>query len=189
MQFKKISFLLILLTFFIIGCSDSKIEEEGKNVTETIQKKTQFNLQNIDGTILTVNKQEENFTFVNLENKIILLNFFTTWCPSCKAGIPHLNNLKDKYPNHIEIISVSLAEKDGNLPTDDMLEEFRHKFNIKFQIVNSKENYELANELGGVKTVPTMFLFNQKGKLKQKYIGIVPEEMLDTDINIEIGEK
>ncbi|MFY9074994.1 thioredoxin [Malaciobacter mytili] len=189
MQFKKIAFLSILLTLFITGCSDSKVEEEGKTTAEKIQRKTEFNLQKLDGTTITIKKQEENLIFMGLENKVILLNFFTTWCPPCKAEIPHLNNLKDKYPNDIEIIAVSLAQEDGNLPTNDILQTFKEEFNIKYQLVNSAENYELAKEMGGIRTIPTMFLFNPKGELKQKYIGIVPEEMLETDINKELGKK
>ena len=42
--------------------------------------------------------------------------------------------------------------------------------------------------MGGVRTIPTMYLFDQEGAIVQKYVGIVPEEMMETDIKKALGK-
>lgn len=49
-------------------------------------------------------------------------------------------------------------------------------------MTNSKQNAIFSDAVGGVKAIPTMFLYDKNGKLIQTYVGIVPEEMLDVDI-------
>ena len=62
------------------------------------------------------------------------------------------------------------------------LNSFIEQFNVQYPITNSNQNYDLAKVLGGVRSIPTMFMYSKSGKLIQKYVGIVPEEMLETDI-------
>ncbi len=54
--------------------------------------------------------------------------------------------------------------------------------NIEFTITNSQDNYKLAKEVGGVKSIPLMLIYDREGKYSQHYIGAVPEEMIEADI-------
>lgn len=185
MQFKKIAFLTILSLLFFTGCGDSKVSEEK---SEPIKKDRTYALSKVDGNLINIKADNEKLLFDNYQGKVILLNFFATWCPPCKAEIPTLNNLKQKYSENFEIVAVSLAQRDGKLATNEALNDFINNYNISYPIVNSAENYALAKEMGGVKSIPTMFLIDTKGKLIQKYVGIVPQEMLETDINKALGK-
>ncbi len=191
MQFKKIAFFVISASLIFTAC-DSKKEEKTKvdEIKKEIIKKeeTKIKLTTADLQTITFEKTEEGIKFENFENKVILLNFFATWCPPCRAEIPHLNNLKDKYKDSFEVIAVALGEKDGKLTTPEKLNDFISEYKINYIVTNSEENYTAADLVGGVKVIPTMFLINPSGKIVQKYVGIVPEEMMESDIKKALGK-
>lgn len=185
MQFKKLAFLTILTLLFFTGCGDSKVSEEK---SEPIKKQRNYQLSNIDGNKINILAKDEKLFFEEYKGKVVLVNFFATWCPPCKAEIPTLNNIKQKFEQDFEVVAVSLAQRNGKLATNEKIVQFVKDFNIIYPIVNSPENYALAKEMGGVKSIPTMFLISKEGKIIQKYVGIVPEEMLETDIKKALGK-
>jgi len=118
------------------------------------------------------------------EDKIILLDFFATWCPPCKAEIPHLTNIQKKYKDNFEIIGILLEQNKSN----DELNNFIKQHSINYTVVNDVNGQKIANTIGNVRSIPTMFLINQKGNIIQHYLGIVPEEMLESDIKKALGK-
>lgn len=164
---------------FFSGCSSEKkkTDENSSKVKEEI-KNEKIVLQDISGKEIIVTSLEKGFSFAGYENKIILVNFFTTWCPPCKAEIPHLVNLQEKYKDNFVIISVLLEENKSN----EEINSFVKYNNINYVITNSLENFKLAQSAGGVKNIPLMFLYDKNGKYSTHYVGAIPEEMIDADI-------
>lgn len=190
MQFKKIAFFAILVTLLFTGCN-SKTEDEKSNTKKESAKTTiqnKFELKKMDSTKLNLTKTDNNIKIAQLENKAILLNFFATWCPPCKAEIPHLNNLREKYKDNLEVVAINLGENNGSITAKEKLDAFINDFKIKYVVTNSEENFKLSKAMGGIKTIPTMFLIHPNGEISQKYVGIVPEEMLETDIKKALGK-
>lgn len=181
MQFKKMSLCVLFFTLLFTGC-DSKDENIPKDtIKNTIAKENTTFFVELDTTKnekIKAKISKNKIEFENKNNKVILLNFFATWCPPCKAEIPHLNALVKKYPNDFEVIAV-LLEK--NKPNEELI-NFIEEFNINYTVTNSSNNYLLEQAVGGVSSIPTMYLLNKQGEIKQKYIGIVLEEMLEIDI-------
>lgn len=187
MQFKKNLFFIISIATLFLGC-ESKSEDSTDNEKTIIKNITKYSVNRIDSKILNIDIKDKKLKVDEIKDKIILLNFFATWCPPCKAEIPHLINLKNKYKDKFEIISANLGDKNAKLNDNTTLIEFANEYNINYIITNSENNFKMADALGGVKTIPTMFLFDLDGNLVQKYIGIVPQEMLETDILNILGK-
>ncbi|PLY06075.1 MAG: TlpA family protein disulfide reductase [Arcobacter sp.] len=188
MQFKKIAFFIISTTLIFTGCG-SKEEKKTEIVKEIVKKEqTKFNLTSTDLQTITLEKTDKGMIFKGLEGKIVLLNFFATWCPPCRAEIPHLNNLKEKYKEKFEVVALDMGGKDGNLTTKEKLNDFINEYKINYIVTNSEENFKVAEVMGGVKIIPTLFLINQTGTIVQKYVGIVPEEMMESDIKKALGK-
>lgn len=175
MQFKKIAFFTIFFSIFFVACSssDSKKEEDLK-----VKETNEYKLTTTEAQTLNIKKIENGFVFEELKGKAVLLNFFATWCPPCKGEIPHLIDLKEKYKDNLVIVAV-LLEKNKN---NNELKSFMNDYGINYIVTNSNQNYTMAEAVGGVQSIPTMFLYNKEGKVIQKYVGIVPEEMLEIDI-------
>ncbi|WP_321311531.1 TlpA disulfide reductase family protein [Halarcobacter sp.] len=178
MQFKKIAFFIISVILVVTGCDSKKDEKQ-----ETIEKKeVKFEITSQLMPKITLEKTADGIDFKELKGKVVLLNFFATWCPPCKAEIPHLINLKNKYKDNFEIIAVNMGEKNGVLSEDKKIQDFIKEYNINYNVSNHNNNFKIADMMGKVEIIPTMFLFDTTGKTVQKYVGVVPEEMMETDI-------
>ncbi|MGM0518516.1 MAG: TlpA family protein disulfide reductase [Campylobacterota bacterium] len=183
MQFKTLAFLSILSLLFFSGCfeDDKSSKENEKDKIEAKQKikENTINLKTLDNKPITIIKRDNKYEVKQYPNKIILLNFFATWCPPCKAEIPNLIELQEKYNKDFQVISI-LMEKDK---TNEDIKEFSSQFNINFDITNSKENFKLAKKIGEIKSIPTLYMLDKYGEVFQKYVGLVPVEMMEIDIN------
>lgn len=189
MQFKKLLFFIISIMVLLSGCGskteDNKTAEAEKKVF--VKPEPKFKLTTADSTELNLEIRDMNLSVQEIKGKAILINFFGTWCPPCEAEIPHLINLKNKYKDNFEVIAVSVGDRNGKVVDSTEMKSFIEEYKINYIITNSEENFKVADEMGGVRTIPTMFLFDPNGKLVQKYVGIVPEEMMETDIKKALG--
>ncbi|MBZ7967128.1 TlpA family protein disulfide reductase [Campylobacter sp. RM9756] len=177
---KKI-FLLTLIICFFIACSNDKQENKDENTSSNIEASLEqgedlnFDIHLINGNSILVEKNNKKITFDT--DKATLFVFFTTWCTPCLAEIPSLNNLQNKYKDEVNIIGVLLEDKG-----DEDIKAFKDKHKIIYEIANGENNYLLAKSLGGVNGIPTMFLYDKYSKLVNEYLGLIPQEMLEIDI-------
>ena len=84
---------------------------------------------------------------------------------------PHFNSIMR---NHEKLLE--------EMKTNDEIKQFMKEHNINYDVINSPESMELAKAVGGIKSIPTMFLIDKKNSIFQKYVGIVPNEMMEIDI-------
>ena len=120
---------------------------------------------------------------VNKENwtgKVVLVNFWATWCPPCRVEIPELLELKKEYKNQLEIVGIS--EDDD--PPENVLKFARQK-GMTYPIVMATP--ELVEAYGGVPALPTSFLIDTQGRVVQKHSGLYPIEAYDLEIRTLLG--
>ncbi|PIF03721.1 MAG: hypothetical protein CSA86_04890 [Arcobacter sp.] len=198
MKIKKIAILGFLALLLIIGCGEKeKIEDsivqETKIANEAKKDTTPtFNLKTTTGKTISIIANKEGWKFKGLEDKVVLLNFFGTWCPPCKAEIPHLNNIKSKLKKDFEILAIDIGSRSGGFNTQEHLKSFVNKYNITYPIVSgqsAKQLFSVVSELNPSGSIPFMVLFNKKGQYVKYYIGMKPEEMLFNDISATIKMK
>ncbi|RXK00303.1 thioredoxin [Arcobacter sp. CECT 8986] len=149
------------------------------------QSNTEYKLKTIQGKdiTLTVDNGVLKSNDAELKNKMVLINFWATWCPPCVKEIPVLNRLYDDYKNDFVVIGV-LYEKDKNL---DELRAFMQEHNMKFPVsINGDENFRMAKNINNVKKIPESYLYGKDGKIVEKYIGLVDEESLENHIKSSI---
>ena len=189
------SLSLIFLFFIIIalsGCGNKEKSETQASKTVVVQTKTfkqepvstEVKLHTVNGKDIVFTKEKNALILKDNSDKIILLNFFATWCPPCKAEIPHLINLQDKYKDKLKIISVLLEDD----KPDSEIKSFIDYNHINYSVTNDVNNFKLSNLLGGIQSIPFMILYDKNGKVITHYIGIIPEEMIDSDIKKAIKQ-
>jgi thiol-disulfide isomerase/thioredoxin len=130
-----------------------------------------FLLQDLDGNPVST---------AQWQGKVVILNFWATWCPPCREEIPILVELAKKYKDSLLIIGVSVD--DG--PPDEV-RQFVKAFHMNYPIV--MWSHELISEYGGVPALPTTFVINKEARIVQKHEGLYPPEVYETEVRALIG--
>ena len=176
-------FTISVLTLFALlytGCGEKKREKKTDRVTVDVKQKTVFELKDGNRTIKATLK-DEGFAF-DVAEPVVMLDFFATWCPPCRAEIPHLVNLQNKYAGKLKIVGVSIELKH---PAE--MKRFITGHDIYYFVSNAPDNMALAAKVADMLhqprnfSIPFMVLFVD-GKYFRHYVGMVPEEMLESDI-------
>ena len=179
----KLLISLLTITLLFTACGEKKetpTEVDTKTQKSTSAKTTAnvLTLTDTQGKSYKLQATENGIKFEGLENKIVLLDFFATWCPPCRAEMPHLVSLQNKYAGKVQILSILMEEDKDNQEVISFAKE--HALN--FPILNSKENFLLSQALGGIRSLPTLVIYGKDGNYFQHYVGAAPEEMIEADI-------
>lgn len=114
------------------------------------------------------------------KGKVVFINFWATWCPPCRAEIPVLIDLANRYKDRLQIVGVSVDDGD---PQD--VKKFAQHFGINYPIVMASR--EMVAEYGGVPALPTLFVINTDGNVVQKHEGLYSQELYETEIRLLLG--
>ena len=115
-----------------------------------------------------------------LRGKVVLVNFWATWCPPCREEIPELIALQNRYRDRLQIIGVSVDED----APESYVKAFADKEGINYPIVMG---VEIAKEYGGVPALPTSFVVNTDGRVVQKHVGLLEPAETETEVRALLG--
>jgi thiol-disulfide isomerase/thioredoxin len=115
-----------------------------------------------------------------LKGKVVLINFWATWCPPCREEIPELIELQSEYKDQLQIVGVSLDD----LPPEQ-IKEFAFRAGINYPIIMASG--ELLQEYGGAPALPTNFVVNMEGRVVQKHVGLFSIQIYEREIRSLAG--
>jgi thiol-disulfide isomerase/thioredoxin len=102
----------------------------------------------------------------SLRGKVVLINFWATWCPPCRAEIPDLVALQEKYKDRLQIIGISEDEVSPAVVKRFAVE---HKMNYPTVMTSP----ELERMFPGVSALPTSFIVDRQSRVVQKHVGML----------------
>lgn len=118
-----------------------------------------WQLKDLNGTAVS---------FEQFKGKVVVVDFWATWCPPCREEIPGYVALARKYEKEgLVIVGVSL---DQGGP--EVVKAFAAKWGIPYPLVMGDENVVAA--FGGVEGIPTTFLIDRAGQIRDHKVGLVP---------------
>ena len=125
-----------------------------------------------DFTLSTISG--EAISLSDYKGKKVILNFWATWCPPCKAEMPHMQKFyEENKENGIEIVAVNLTNMDEGKPA---IEEFIEEYGLTFT-VPLDENGDKGMQYQAF-TIPTSYIIDTEGKIAKKIVGPMDEEMM-----------
>ena len=116
----------------------------------------------------------------NWPGKVVLVNFWATWCPPCREEIPELLELKKEYQDRLEIVGIS---EDDDAP--ETVAKFAREKGITYPVVMAAP--QLLDAYGGVPALPATFLIDPQGRVVQKHSGLYPIESYHREIRALLG--
>jgi len=112
----------------------------------------------------------------DLKGKVVLVDFWATWCPPCREEIPDFVSLQKQYgPKGLQIVGLSV-DKGG---TDGVV-KFIKDNHINYPVLMSDDATMTA--YGGIRAIPTTFLIDRKGNMVHKFIGGTEKAVFEKEI-------
>ena len=179
--------LLLIIFLGIIGyialfSQDTLItlsqKEKVKNVLQDINKAPDF-------TLLSIN--DSSYTLSKMEGKVVLINFWATWCGPCRMEIPEFNELQKTYHERgLNILGISVSDN------KKQLKNFTKSFAVDYPLLygSAKDMNKVMRDYDGVYAVPSSFLIGKNGNIIWKYPGAIlknydPQTFADLVYKIE----
>jgi thiol-disulfide isomerase/thioredoxin len=114
------------------------------------------------------------------KNKVVLLNFWATWCGPCRAEVPDLVELQNKYKDQVQIIGLVVDDED-----QDAIKKFAAEFGINYPVALVTDAMRL--EYGGIPALPTSFVLDAQGRIMQKHEGLRDPVLYEVEIRALLG--
>lgn len=149
----------LLLGCFVEGCNSGPGTVKAASLKPGKERHAapDFSLKDADGKVVHLS---------DYKGKVVLLDFWATWCPPCKLEIPWFMDLehKDKYRG-FEVLGIAM---DDNGWED--VKPFIAQAKINYRVVVGDD--ATSNAYGGVEDLPTTFLIDKQGKIAAIHIGL-----------------
>jgi peroxiredoxin len=154
--FKVFTLVLTLLT--IGACSQGSAIEIGKDAPD-------FSLPDLNGKAVNLS---------DFKGKVVILDFFASWCPPCRQEIPDFIELQKSYGDKgFAMVGVALVAAGE-------AKEFADKAGINYPVLI--DDGKVSAIYGPIRSIPTTFVLDKSGRIVKLYIGFRPKETFENDI-------
>ena len=188
----KMRIILWMTILIAVGCGQKEKMKEATRPSEIVNKmmstdkskRPDYAIKAPDFTLRTV--QGELFKLSENRGKVIMLNFWGTWCGPCRREIPDFNKLHAKYQKDgLEIVGVTLTSGSSK-----NILEFMKDWNMEYTVLTDIDNYEtqkVTSDYGRaigrpITGIPTTLIIDQEGYIVKGYIGPRSEEVFYKDL-------
>ncbi|MGG1397077.1 redoxin domain-containing protein [Bacillus salipaludis] len=152
--------LITLLTVAIVQAMDKKAEPESTTTQTTASDGLKVGAKAPDFELKTL--AGDKIKLSDLRGKKVMLNFWATWCPPCKAEMPAMEKFYKEKDKDLVILAVNID------PQLDV-KGFVNKNNITFPILLDADDH--VNETYQILSIPTTYFINRKGIIENKFTG------------------
>jgi thiol-disulfide isomerase/thioredoxin len=159
----------------LVACGASSARSpQGGNVIRFVRNPDaapEFKLDALDGQPLSL---------ATARGKVVLLNFWATWCGPCRAEIPDLISLQQKYKDQLQIIGLTVDDDDASV-----IKQVVDETHINYPVAMASPEVRL--QYGGVAALPTSFVLDAQGRVVQKHEGLRDPALYETEIRALLG--
>ena len=187
---RYITVVATVALIFFNGCDNGTAQQKARPAKKKTAPATQkharqgnaliapdFTLANLDGDWVSLNE---------LKGKVVLLNFWGTWCGPCRREIPAFINLTEKYKKDgLEIVGITLT---SGSPSN--IRSFADKWGINYTLLTDIEGNETQTVTAlysqatrqRITGIPTTFIIDREGFIRQRYVGPRSEKIFYKDL-------
>jgi thiol-disulfide isomerase/thioredoxin len=112
----------------------------------------------------------------SFKGKVILLNFWATWCGPCKAEIPSLVELQEKYADDLVVLGFSVDD------TVDKMKPYAAQYKINYPLLVGNGREDVQEAFGPLFGIPVSVIIGRDGKIAKKHSGIATKSQFEREI-------
>jgi thiol-disulfide isomerase/thioredoxin len=145
------------------------IEEQSSAACEADAKPANLNftMKDLDG---------KDVSLSSFKGKVMLLNFWATWCGPCKAEIPGFVELQTKYKDQLVVIGYDVDD------TAEKARAFAQEYKINYPVLLGLGREDVQDAYGPIWGIPASFLISKDGKVCKRHMGIAPTATFEKEI-------
>jgi peroxiredoxin len=133
----------------------------------------EWQLNDIDG---------QSVKLSDFKGKVVILDFWATWCPPCRAEIPGFIALQKQYAAQgLSVIGVSL-----DTAGPSAVKAFMQRLGMNYPVVIGDE--KIADQYGGIAAIPTTFVIDRNGNIVKSHQGFASQTVFESEIRPLLGE-
>ncbi len=137
-------------------------------------KAPDFGLRNLAGQTVHLS---------DYKGRVVLIDFWATWCPPCRASIPDLVKIYDScHSAGFDILGIALER-----PGTNQLPGFIKSYKIKYPILIGER--KVNNDYGGINSIPMSFLVARDGTIREQWLGMQPAGIIEKAVKDLLKEK
>jgi thiol-disulfide isomerase/thioredoxin len=123
--------------------------------------------------------------FSEYKGKVLILDFYATWCAPCRDSIPHLIGLQKKYEDQgLQVVGLNV----GGPGDEQLVPAFARQFGIQYPLARPDDDL-VSFLLAGQDAIPQTFVFDRQGQLVQRFVGFGPSTGTYLDSAVETALK
>jgi peroxiredoxin len=127
-----------------------------------------FSLTDIEGNVVKLS---------DYRGKVVILDFWATWCPPCRKGIPDFIELQSEY-NAGDLVILGISVDQGDL---SVVPAFAKEYRINYPVLYA--NMQVVQAYGGISGIPTTFIIGRDGKVRNRVVGFQPKLFFKGEID------
>lgn len=178
-----LAIVALLIGIFLVNLFQDQQEKKAREEADQLAKES-MDLSDAEQG-LTKGDRAPDFTLTTLDGeevklsdyqgKKVILNFWATWCPPCKAEMPHMEQYYEKNAKKekVEILAVNLTSQDEG---EKAVQQFVDGYELTFPILMDEKG-DIGEEYRAF-TIPTTYMIDTNGLIRHKIVGPMNEEMM-----------
>jgi thiol-disulfide isomerase/thioredoxin len=152
---KRIFITSLVASLLLAGCTDTGAKSE--------VPAADFALQDLQGKTVRLS---------DFRGKVVLIDFWATWCPPCRAAIPNIEKIHKEYKRRgLVVLAISMDDGDW-----DMVRSFAKSYGMTYMIL--KGTNDVAAKYG-VRSIPMTILLDKSGRIAKREFGYANEEDIE----------
>lgn len=159
-MFRPVLIMAVVTLGLLFGCTEKSGQPDSAAAPG-------FTLQDMSGN---------NVSLADYRGKVVVLEFWATWCPPCRAAIPGLETLHRKFKDKgLTILAVSLDSGSDW----EFVKSFIKDYNMTYTVLKGTD--EISQKYR-VRSIPHLLVLDKKGNIAKQHVGFVYEDVLEKDV-------
>jgi cytochrome c biogenesis protein CcmG/thiol:disulfide interchange protein DsbE len=156
------------MAFLLAGALALTLSGAGRAQESAARAKApDFTLKNLDGKSVRLS---------DFKDKVVILDFWATWCPPCRNEIPHFIELQEKYGSRgLAVVGVSVDQGGAKA-----VKPFAASWKVNYAMLLA--DARVGDAYGGIQYLPTTFIIDRKGQIVKRLVGYQSKELLEREI-------